>query len=151
MLLLTRWTFEAESAYRACTSLCFVWWWRCPPYTSCLRGVCTASAGAPLKAVSILGRCASGHWRGLDASSLSTLFSSDFYHSPMSFPLPPKMFRQILLFWRMLFWNTAYGVIYCVIFPFSRDYSSLCEVLHFELSGKAEMNHVCVFFFHELL
>lgn len=96
-------TLEAES----CASLCFVgWWWWHLPYTWCFRGVSTASAGAPMEAVSILGRSASGQWGGIGVHSY-TLFSSDFYHSPMSFSFPPKMFRQIPLFWRMFLWNTV--------------------------------------------
>lgn len=35
-------------------------------------------------------------------------------------------------------------------FTFSRDYSALCEVLHFELFGMAEVNHMYAFFLHEL-
>lgn len=69
--------------------LCFCpaqWRWWCPPHLpSDRRGGSTASAVAPMEAVSVLGGCASGHQGGLDARSLPTLFSSDFYHSP-----PPK-------------------------------------------------------------
>lgn len=88
-------TLKAES----CALLCFGWWWRwCPPYTSCHRGIYTASAGAPMEAVSILGGSASRQWDGLDVCSPSTLFSSDFCRSHMCSHSPQKHLDRFCYF-----------------------------------------------------
>lgn len=102
---------EAEG----CASLCFVWWWWwCPPCTWCHRGVCAASAGAPMEAVSIRGQSYSGQWGGPGVCFLPFLTLTSAV-VPCLFHSPQKCLDR-LSFWRMLFWNTAYDVIYCVIF-----------------------------------
>lgn len=85
-------------------------------------------------------------WSGCQFSFYPFYPSSDFGHSLMSFPLPAKMFRQILLFWRMLFWNTAtaYGVIdfplaevtlpsvkYCILNCLARQKWTTCVFFSF--------------------
>lgn len=113
-MLLTWWTFGSWGRGLCFTVFCVVVVVMSSLHLvpqRCLCSICRCSHRSCIHPWSVL------LWvMGWSRCLFSAIFNSDFCCSPVSFPFPPKMFRQTLSFWRMLFWNTAYDVIYCVIF-----------------------------------